>query len=124
MPKPNKTKCCERDTELLFRTPAGSTAVGPGEVTLATVDVTRFSAIRVFVFNRGNSVGPAILFLQNIEMASEIGVFTGIALLGKLTVNPNEGMNCLIELPCKSVGVTVGNPSAGRIGVDIFIYGR
>jgi hypothetical protein len=131
MPKPKpkkasqkKIKCCDRETVLVFRTPLGSTLVPPGETDLPPVDVSRFCAIRVFVFNRPDSAGPAIVFLQNTEMASEIGTFTGIALLEKMTVNAGEGMNQLIELPGKTLGVTVGNPSATRIGVDIFIYGR
>lgn len=134
MPKPKKTKpqpkpkpkvkCCERETELVFRTPLGSTLFPSGETDLPPVDVSRLSAIRVFVFNRPDSAGPAVVFLQNTEMASEIGTFTGIALLEKMTVNAGEGMNQLIELPGKSLGVTVGNPSATRIGVDIFVYGR
>jgi hypothetical protein len=124
-PKPKPmVKCCERETVLVSRTPLGSKLFEPGGTDLPPVDVSRFSAIRVFVFNRPDSVGPAVVFLQNTEMASEIGTFTGIALLEKMTVDPGEGMNQLIELPGKRLGITVGNPSATRIGVDIFVYGR
>lgn len=119
-----KVKCCERETELVFRTPLGSTLFQPGNTDLAPLDVTRFCAIRVFVFNRPDSVGPAVVFVQNSEMTSEIGTFTGIARLEEMTVAPGEGMNRMIELPGKTLGVTVGNPSASQIGVDIFIYGR
>ena len=132
MPKPNNAKprpkpeneCCERETELIFRTPSGSTLFETGNTDLPPVDVSRFSAIRVFVFNRADSAGPAVVYLQNSEMASEIGTFTGIARLERMSVNAGEGMNQLIELPGKTLGVTVGNPSATRIGVDIFVYGR
>jgi hypothetical protein len=111
-------------TRIAFRTPPGSAIIPPEGSNLEPFDVTAFSAIRVYVFNRPDSQGSAFVFVTNTEMESEIGTSPDIALLGQLQVPPGEGQTVSFPVPGVTLGITVRNPTGARMGVDIFVYGN
>jgi hypothetical protein len=113
-------------TKIAFRTPLGSEIIppGPSSTNLGPFDVSEYSTIRVYVFNRGDSVGPAHVFVTNTEMESEIGTDPGIALLGEFDVPAGKGQTASFPVPGVTIGLTLINGTAARMGVDIFVYGN
>ena len=114
-------------TKIVFRTPLGSEIIAPGpssKKNLGPFDVSEYSAIRVYAFNRGDSLGQAHVFVINTEMESEIGTDPGIALLGEFHLPSGEGQTASFPVPGVTIGLTVINGTAARMGVDIFVYGN